>query len=55
MDAPTHNWKKDLIHTGQGPDGKLMVRLREQSDSWVLEHVLVTLQQQAELEFNVQE
>jgi len=30
---------------GCGPDGKLLVRLRENSDSWVLEHVLVTLQQ----------
>ena len=30
---------------GQGPDGKLLVRLREQSDGWELEHVLVTLQQ----------
>ena len=30
---------------GQGPDGKLLVRLREQSAGWELEHVLVTLQQ----------
>ncbi len=28
----------------QGPDGKLIVRLRENSDDWVLEHVLVTVQ-----------
>jgi S-adenosylmethionine synthetase len=28
----------------QGPDGKLVVRLRESSDAWVLEHVLVTVQ-----------
>ena len=28
----------------QGPDGKLIVRLRENSADWVLEHVLVTLQ-----------
>ncbi len=33
---------------GCGPDGKLLVRLRENSDSWVLEHVLVTLQQRKE-------
>jgi hypothetical protein len=30
---------------GQGPDGKLMVRLREDSAGWTLEQVLVTLQQ----------
>lgn len=30
---------------GQGPDGKLMVRLRENGQDWVLEHVLLTLQQ----------
>ena len=30
---------------GQGPDGKLLVRLKEQSAGWELEHVLVTLQQ----------
>jgi S-adenosylmethionine synthetase len=31
--------------TGQGPDGKLVVRLRESSHSWEVEHILVTLQQ----------
>jgi len=30
---------------GQGPDGKLLVRLKEQDARWELEHVLVTLQQ----------
>jgi S-adenosylmethionine synthetase len=30
---------------GEGPDGKLLVRLRENGDDWVLEHVLLTLQQ----------
>ena len=30
---------------GQGPDGKLLVRLREEGGHWILEHVLVTLQQ----------
>ena len=30
---------------GQGPDGKLMVRMREEGDRWTLEHLLVTLQQ----------
>ena len=33
---------------GCGPDGKLLVRLRENSESWALEHVLVTLQQREE-------
>lgn len=33
------------VLSGQGPDGKLMVRVREDSERWVLEHVLVTLQQ----------
>lgn len=30
---------------GQGPDGKLLVRVRESSDEWQVEQVLVTLQQ----------
>jgi S-adenosylmethionine synthetase len=30
---------------GQGPDGKLIVRMREEGAEWHLEHVLVTLQQ----------
>jgi S-adenosylmethionine synthetase len=30
---------------GQGPDGKLMVRMREEGERWTLEHLLVTLQQ----------
>ena len=36
---------------GNGPDGKLLVRLRENSDHWVLEHLLVTLQQIPGLHF----
>jgi S-adenosylmethionine synthetase len=36
---------------GQGPDGKLLVRLRENSDSWRVEHLLVTIQQRAETAF----
>ena len=36
---------------GQGPDGKLMVRLREDSAGWVLEQVLVTLQQREDTPF----
>jgi S-adenosylmethionine synthetase len=36
---------KDGLLKGQGPDGKLMVRLREEGQCWTLEHVLVTLQQ----------
>lgn len=30
---------------GHGPDGKLLVRVREEADRWWLEHVLVTIQQ----------
>ena len=36
---------------GQGPDGKLLVRLREDSAGWTLEQVLVTLQQREETPF----
>lgn len=37
---------------GQGPDGKLMVRLREQSAGWEVEHLLVTLQQKEADDFS---
>ncbi len=33
---------------GEGPDGKLVVRLRENTDEWVLEHLLVTIQHRDE-------
>ena len=36
---------------GHGPDGKLLVRVRESSDEWRVEHVLATVQQRAEVEF----
>lgn len=36
---------------GEGPDGKLLVRIREERDGWHLEHLLVTLQQRASTEF----
>lgn len=36
---------------GEGPDGKLLVRLREHSDGWQVEHVLVTLQQREQTRF----
>jgi len=36
---------------GQGPDGKLLVRVREEADRWQLEHLLVTLQQRTETSF----
>ena len=36
---------RDGLLAGQGPDGKLMVRLREEGGCWILEHLLVTLQQ----------
>jgi len=36
---------------GQGPDGKLLVRVRESSDVWHVEQVLVTLQQLPDTRF----
>jgi len=36
---------------GQGPDGKLIVRVREEDSRWTLEHALVTLQQRPETPF----
>jgi S-adenosylmethionine synthetase len=35
--------------TGQGPDGKLLVGLRESTDEWQVEQILVTLQQLPEI------
>lgn len=42
--ALTQSCRTGLL-AGEGPDGKLLVRLREHSKTWQLEHVLVTLQQ----------
>lgn len=39
------------VLAGQGPDGKLLLRMREEGSRWVLEHLLVTLQQQAAWSF----
>lgn len=36
---------------GQGPDGKLLLRLRENAGEWCLEHLLVTLQQLPDIDF----
>lgn len=36
---------------GQGPDGKLMVRIREEGSRWSLEHLLVTLQHREDVVF----
>jgi S-adenosylmethionine synthetase len=36
---------------GQGPDGKLLVRVRENEGDWRVEHVLATVQQRADVEF----
>ncbi|MFQ3677224.1 MAG: methionine adenosyltransferase domain-containing protein [Fimbriimonadaceae bacterium] len=36
---------------GQGPDGKILVRIREEGADWILEHVLVTIQQREENAF----
>ena len=35
--------------TQQGPDGKLLVRMRESTDRWEVEQILVTLQQRADV------
>jgi S-adenosylmethionine synthetase len=35
----------------EGPDGKLLVRLRESSETWALEQVLITLQQRPSTPF----
>lgn len=49
-----HYFREALIQScksrdlaGQGPDGKLLVRFREEK-TWILEHVLVTIQQKEE-------
>jgi S-adenosylmethionine synthetase len=42
-EALTRSFKNGRL-ARQGPDGKLIVRLRENSADWVLEHVLVTVQ-----------
>ncbi len=34
--------------SGQGPDGKLLIRMREEQNRWLLEHILATLQQKEE-------
>lgn len=36
---------REGVLAGQGPDGKLLVRMKEQSSKWEVEHLLVTLQQ----------
>jgi len=36
---------------GEGPDGKLLLRVREEGAKWRLEHLLVTLQQRESTEF----
>ena len=41
---------RDGVLGGQGPDGKLMVRIREEGDRWRVEHLLVTLQQREDVE-----
>ena len=43
-DALVESYKGGSLE-GQGPDGKLMVRVREEGNGWHLEHILVTIQQ----------
>ena len=42
---------KDGRLKGQGPDGKLLVRVRENDGDWRLEHLLVTVQQRVDTGF----
>ncbi|MBF0501957.1 MAG: methionine adenosyltransferase domain-containing protein [Candidatus Riflebacteria bacterium] len=49
-DKLTESCRSGHLRT-HGPDGKLMVRLREDSAGWSLEHILVTLQQRENVEF----
>ena len=46
IDACKHGYLK-----GEGPDGKLLVRMREEQDGWFLEQVLVTLMQRESTAF----
>lgn len=50
-----HSFRKMFVDSfgsgvlmGQGPDGKLLVRMREEQNGWSLENILVTLQQKEE-------
>jgi len=50
-----HSFRQSVIRSfrsgllaGQGPDGKLLIRMREEQDRWHLEHILITLQQNEE-------
>ncbi|TVQ41806.1 MAG: hypothetical protein EA370_01010 [Wenzhouxiangella sp.] len=43
-DALTRSCQQGEL-AGEGPDGKLLVRIRENQEDWIIEHVLVTLQQ----------
>ena len=45
-EALTASFRGGLLDR-HGPDGKLLVRLREGSDGWTLEHLLVTIQHPA--------
>jgi len=42
--AVTESCKKGLLE-GNGPDGKFLIRIREEGNEWHLEHVLTTIQQ----------
>jgi S-adenosylmethionine synthetase len=42
---------RDGLLKHQGPDGKLLVRMREEGNQWFMEHLLITLQQEDSIEF----
>ena len=43
-EALTESCRSGIL-AGEGPDGKLLVRVRENRDDWAIEHILITLQQ----------
>jgi len=49
-EALTHSCLSGVL-AGEGPDGKLMVRMKEEAAGWQIEHLLVTLQQRESTRF----
>jgi S-adenosylmethionine synthetase len=48
--AITRSFREGLL-AGQGPDGKFIIRMREEPAGWIVEHVLITVQQKGGLDF----
>jgi S-adenosylmethionine synthetase len=49
-EALTYSYRSGALQ-GEGPDGKLMVRMREEGKRWMLEHLLITMQQRQSTPF----